>query len=46
MEERTMAKIYAVTGATGHVGKVVAQKLESQGAGVDIYDAPALAPGI
>jgi uncharacterized protein YbjT (DUF2867 family) len=47
-----MAKTYAITGATGHVGKVVVEKLRGQGhhvrpiarsAGVDINDAPALA---
>ena len=51
-EELTVAKTYAVTGATGHVGKVVVQKLKTQGhhvrpiarsAGVDINDAAALA---
>lgn len=52
-EELTMAhKTYAITGATGHVGKVVVERLKSQGhqvrriarsAGVDVNEALALA---
>jgi len=45
-------KTYAITGATGHVGKVVVERLKSQGhqvrriarsAGVDVNEALALA---
>jgi uncharacterized protein YbjT (DUF2867 family) len=52
-EELAMAhKTYAITGATGHVGKVVVEKLKSQGhqvrriahsAGIDVNEALALA---
>jgi uncharacterized protein YbjT (DUF2867 family) len=51
-ESLVAKKTYAVAGATGHVGKVVVERLERQGhqvrriarsAGVDIDDGPALA---